>query len=646
MTQGMSSAVRGGAFGLGIVLVGGVLAAVPAGAAPTWTSPIVTLDDTDQSQDVEVAVDAAGNATAVWVLDGDAEVSIKASTHPVGGTWSAPVDIAAPGDSFDDVDLATSADSGVTVAVWSQTVGGHNVVHAATRSPGGAWSAPLPLSGADHDATDPQVGLDAAGGGIVSWIDGVSPFTQRYATRSAAGAWSAPADVPEGPTEGNLGDAYELAVGRGGHAVWAWEMYDTALSRRVIEASYRPAGGGFGTPQVMSAASVDTWDPQVAVNATGVATVSWRESPIGGSELHSRTREAGGAWSAIQAISDDFVNQHQDIVVDAAGTTTAVWAQVEPPQPSRILYATRPAGGDWDAPQLVAPPGDGLAEPSLAIDASGRMTVAFVVWGATDEIGARTRAPGGAWTDHGLVSALPAGAEGASPTVVMDDAGQAVVAWRAIGSPDLAQLRALDSQGPLPAGLAIPAMATVGQPATFAWPAVDAWSAVSSVAWTFGDGSSGSGSSVTKTYGAPGTYPVSVTATDAVGNATTRSGSVVVTASPVAVVVPKPQLTGVKLTKKTIHVKGSDESPKATKLKLRLNTDAKVKVVLKRTQKVDGKTVKATVKKALKKGSSAIKLTSKVGGKRLPPGTYKIVVTAKNPVGRSAPTTVRLTIKK
>ena len=93
-------------------------------------------------------------------------------------------------------------------------------------------------------------------------------------------------------------------------------------------------------------------------------------------------------------------------------------------------------------------------------------------------------------------------------------------------------------------------------------------------------------------------------------------------------------------------MKGSDESPKATKLQLTLNTDAKVKVVLKRTKMVDGKAVKAAVTKALTKGSSAIKLTSKVGGKKLPPGTYKVKVTAKNSVGRSAATTVKLTIKR
>ena len=57
--------------------------------------------------------------------------------------------------------------------------------------------------------------------------------------------------------------------------------------------------------------------------------------------------------------------------------------------------------------------------------------------------------------------------------------------------------------------------------------------------------------------------------------------------------------------------------------------------MLKRTKKVHGKTVKATLTKALKKGAATIKLTSKVGGKKLPPGTYKVKVTGKNTVGTS-----------
>ena len=264
----------------------------------------MTLDDSDTSRDVDVAVDAAGNATAAWVLDGDTELSIKASTHPVGGTWSAPVDIATPGD-LGDVDLATSSTSGVSVAVWSQTVGGHNVVHAATRSPGGSWSPPVPLSEADHDATDPQVGLDADGGGVVSWIDGTGPVTLTYVTRSSAGAWSAPVDLPASSTPGNVADTFELAVGRTGHAVWAWEFFDTALSRRVIEAAFRPAGGSFGAPEVMSASDIDTWDPQVAVNTAGVATVTWRENPSA-RRRSSRAPATRRRLVRVQGVSDDF----------------------------------------------------------------------------------------------------------------------------------------------------------------------------------------------------------------------------------------------------------------------------------------------------------------------------------------------------
>jgi hypothetical protein len=640
----MRALVRRGALPLVFALVAAPLAWPPVSAVPTWVSPPVTLASGDPGpEDPQVTVDAAGNATAVWLQTSDTTSSLQFSTHPVGGSWSPASDVFAPGDVSSPFDVATNA-AGLTVAVWSQLVEGHDVVHAAVRPAGATWSAPVPLSDPEDDSIYPKVALDAAGNAVVTSVQGeTAAATLRSVTRSTDGSWSSVDDVSS-TTDGIAQTEYDLAISPSGLAIAAWELYDESAVRRVIQEATRPVGGPFEAADTISSSAVDTWDPRVAISSAGVATVAWREEPPPtGTVLKSRTREATGTWSAVQDLSEaDGSNQRQRLVVDTAGTTTAVWTKALGPS-IRLVYATRPAGGAWSAPADVTPPGAGFADPDLAIDSGDRMIVVFVAFGSGgDDIAARTRAPGGAWSDFGGVSEIPDGGSARNPKVAMDAAGQAVAAWEGVTDTDLVQVRGFDTQGPLTTGLTIPTAATIGQPVTFSWPAVDAWSPIGSIAWTFGDGSTASGASISKAYATSGTYAVAVTATDAVGNATTRTGTVVVAAPPV--VLAKPALTGVKLTRKTIHVKGSDESPRSTRLKLTLSTAAKVVVKLKRTQKVKGKTVKTKLARSLVAGRSAIRLTSKIGGKKLPPGIYRITVRATNAAGASTTKTVKLKI--
>jgi PKD repeat protein len=68
--------------------------------------------------------------------------------------------------------------------------------------------------------------------------------------------------------------------------------------------------------------------------------------------------------------------------------------------------------------------------------------------------------------------------------------------------------------------------------------------------WSFGDGSSGSGKSVSHTYATPGTYTVTLNATDAVGNMATKSYAVVVMLGfgvSIASVTPSPSEVGVQV---------------------------------------------------------------------------------------------------
>ena len=59
-------------------------------------------------------------------------------------------------------------------------------------------------------------------------------------------------------------------------------------------------------------------------------------------------------------------------------------------------------------------------------------------------------------------------------------------------------------------------------------------------AWQFGDGATASGAEVSHAYEIPGTYTVAVTATDAVGNATTETRTVAIAAAPTQPPAPLP----------------------------------------------------------------------------------------------------------
>jgi PKD domain len=654
----MNGVVRRVAPPVLLALVATGLAAAPAVAEPTWVAPAVTLAEGTSSRppaDSHVVVDAAGNATVAWVeqVGPQDDDHVLVSTHPLDGPWSPPLDISGSGDIYDAIDLVTNA-HGTTVATWTRTVGSADVLEAATRPAGGGWSAPVTVADPALGAEAPQMVVDAAGNAVVTWL------TDRRLYASAkpvGGTWSSADEVSDPAVHVGIG-SYDLVVTPAGEATVVWTQSLT-IDDRVIQAAVRPAGGAFGDPETLSSEDADAAEPQVAVNAAGMAAATWyEETATIETDVRAATRTPDGTWSPAEDVSAPGEhNDSPDVVVDSTGTSTVVWTRSEAGQPGHLLhYSSRPAGEPWSAPQDLTPPETGLSfnEVALAIDPSDRITAVYDVLAGGSVVTASTRAPGEPW---GAGIPLSPSGDGfvSEAEVAMDDAGQATVIWLRSESPPgyVVETRTLDTQGPLATGLSLPA-ATVGAPVTLSWPAVDAWSPIASVAWSFSDGGTGSGSSVTRTFAAVGSYAVSVTATDAVGNATTLTGTVVISPPPPitppttpttpATPLPKPTLSGVKLTRKTIHVVGSDDRPRATKLKLSLNVDATVVVKLKRTAKVNGKAVKAKQSLAMKSGQRAIRLTSKVGDRLLVAGTYRVTLRATNATGSSAVRTVKLAV--
>jgi hypothetical protein len=222
---------------LGIVFVA-LLGAAPAVAAPAWLSPTDLSAPGQEANDPQIAVDGAGNAVAIWERSNGTNLIIQSATRPAGGSFSAPVDLSAPQQDASDPQIAVDG-AGNAVAIWERSNGTNLIIQAATRPAGGSFSAPVDLSAPGQDAFEPQIALDGAGNAVAIWerSNGTNFITQA-ATRSPGGSFSAPLDL-----SAVGGDAFDprIAVDGAGNAVAIWER-DNGTDFIIQAAGYDGAG--------------------------------------------------------------------------------------------------------------------------------------------------------------------------------------------------------------------------------------------------------------------------------------------------------------------------------------------------------------------------------------------------------------------
>jgi hypothetical protein len=202
--------------------------------------------------------------------------------------------------------------------------------------------------------------------------------------------------------------------------------------------------------------------------------------------------------------------------IDGRGNATAVWnARAD------LEGATRPAGGQWQRPVVVAAtPG----YPRLAVNAAGDAVAVWAVAGVGYPVNSAVRSlEDPAWRSAGAVSPSSTGhIDGLS----IDAQGNAIAAWPGSNAEGGTWAAGLDAAGPALLDLRIPSHGYAGQRLSFSVRPADAWTKVSQPSWEFGDRSTNSGRLAMHTYSKPGTYQVFVSASDSLGH-TSRVARVV-----------------------------------------------------------------------------------------------------------------------
>jgi hypothetical protein len=450
--------------------------------------PVSPAGVTSESSDVAVAAD--GTTIVVWRTTGGAAQS---SIRPPGGSFSAPQTL---GSAATGPKLGADA-AGNAIAVW-QTPGG--AVESAFRGAGGGFGAATTLDGS---GTDPAVAVNPGGSSVVAWDDGATIHTRVQVPGQAVDDEDHASTNPDRPN---------VAIGAGNVVVVTWRENGSTVRTRVRFSD------GLWQPSTNFATVADTF-PDATVDQTGNATAVWR-SNLNVTQAALRSPGAAQFGATPGALGAAAAGARPDVDSNPGGLTAAIWSQGSP---SQIRLATRSGNGPFAvAPQPLSAPGQNAIDPRVEVSNGGAV---FGVWSRFN--GNRFVIQGA--SALGVQDLSNAFADSEFPQLDSDNLGNAAAAWE--DSTGRIQVSAFDGGSPSLGLVSIPPNTPFGTPVQMSVTPFDTWSPVS-VSWSFGDGQSAQGPTVSHAYGSPGIFNVTVTAADGAGNSSTATSPILVAQPP------------------------------------------------------------------------------------------------------------------
>jgi PKD domain len=299
--------------------------ALRARAGPAWLGALDLSASGQNAEAPQIALDSAGDATALWTRSNGTNTIIQSAFKPAGGPWQGPIDLSATGQNASEPQLAVDP-AGDAVAIWRRYDGSNYIAQAASKPVGGAWLAPLDLSAAGQSASEPQIALDSAGDATALWTrsNGTNTIIQS-ATALSGAAWSAPIDLS---APGQNAEAPRLAVDVAGYASSIWARSNGANT--IVQNASKSAAGAWSAPLDLSAAGQSASEPQIALDSAGDATALWARSNGTNTIIQSATAPAGAAWSAPIDLSTVGRSASEPrLTVDAEGNAVAIWSHYD-----------------------------------------------------------------------------------------------------------------------------------------------------------------------------------------------------------------------------------------------------------------------------------------------------------------------------
>ena len=351
-----------------------------------------------------------------------------AGNAAAAGGWSAPITLSTLGENSIDVNVAMNA-RGDAAVVWKHRIDPwHSSIEVSSRSRYGPFTPPAVIS--NWQVMDPRVTLDEDGNAVVAWsengrVDETTGDNIRVSVGRAGGSFGAPVTLVH-DTTGTRG-THDVCAGT--DSAGTTTVFWTRADIRNVYWSTRPAGGSFGPAGMLPNESDNTWYPTCAVSANGDTFAAWSD----GLRIQAAVRRAGQSTFSTKVLRplDGRNVSVAHLGVNAHGEAVVAWSEPTDDTGRELVgkASLRQPGAGFGAPETITRSYGSLVP---YVSDSGRIEVYGFAGSLLDPPhgeggGALTRGPDGhydsyeQWTPHGMED---------DPAAAYDDAGNLFVGSR------------------------------------------------------------------------------------------------------------------------------------------------------------------------------------------------------------------------
>jgi hypothetical protein len=187
----------------------------------SWSAAVSLETGDGTAFEPQIAIDPNGNALSVWTQYAGGHARIWSNRYTGGGGWSAAALIETSDGDAAQPQIAIDA-SGNALAVWQLYDGKSFQIRWNRYTPGSGWGTAAPLEiGAAGAAFAPQIAIDRGGNALAVWRDFDGTNSQVRAARyRASSGWSTPARISS--DSGVDFVEVQLAVDAYGNALATW----------------------------------------------------------------------------------------------------------------------------------------------------------------------------------------------------------------------------------------------------------------------------------------------------------------------------------------------------------------------------------------------------------------------------------------